>query len=365
MDFNSLESIYRRYLHLDHDPTLLRIIYSVILANRYDGSPIWAMILGPAGCGKSEILMSLDGSEDIVAVSTLTPYALASAHGNTGGDGLLYELDQKCLVIEDLSAVSELPKEARGMLFSFLRSAYNGEFVRSTGKGKIEWKGKFGLLAGATPAIERTRANEASLGERFLNIRMRVDDLDEHALLDAVDANANKKSRIKQALSDAASDFLENVKFDPKKRIMSQSVLKEVRGLAIGIAKSRTHVERDHYTKEVSSPVERGERATRVYLQLQLLACAAFQIGADWDEVLTICQRLALDAIPMSRLAALRSVWRGATRLKDVSEDINMSGPYVQRTMDDLVMLGVLQRDRKKEYRILDESLATALDEQN
>jgi hypothetical protein len=309
--------------------------------------------------------MSLDGSEYIVAVSTLTPYALASAHGNTGGDGLLYELDQKCLVIEDLSAVSELPKEARGMLFSFLRSAYNGEFVRSTGKGKIEWKGKFGLLAGATPAIERTRASEASLGERFLNIRMRVDDLDEQALLDAVDQNANKKTRVKQALSDAASDFLENVKFDTKKRVMSQSVLTEIRGLAIGIAKARSHVERDHYTKEVSSPVERGERATRVYLQLQLLACAAHQIGADWDEVLSICQRLALDAIPISRLKALRSVHSGASRLKDVAESINMSGPYVQRTMDDLVMLGVIDRDRKKEYRIADTALATALSEQN
>ena len=364
MDFDSLESIYRRFLHLDHDPTLLRIIYSIVLANRYDGLPIWAMLLGPAGCGKSEILMSLDGSDEIVAVSTLTPYALASAHGNTGGDGLLYELDQKCLVIEDLSAVSELPKEARGMLFSFLRSAYNGEFVRQTGKGKIVWKGKFGLLAGATPAIERTRSTEASLGERFLNVRMRVDDLDEEALLDRVDENANKKSRVKDALRTAASDFLENVQFDPKKREMSKSVLVEIRGLAIGVAKARSHVERDHYTKEISAPVERGERATRVYLQLQLLACAAYAIGADWDEVLSIMQRLALDAIPYARLKALRGVYRGATRLKDIAEIVNMSGPSVQRTMEDLVLLGVLGRSRSKEYSIDDVAIAGALQKQ-
>jgi hypothetical protein len=365
VDFDALETVYRRYLHLDHDPTLLRIIYSIVLANRYDGSPLWAILLGPAGCGKSEILMSLDGSEEIVAVSTLTPYALASAHGPDGG-GLLFELDGKCLVIEDLSAVSELPKEARGMLFSFLRSAYNGEFVRQTGKGKITWEGKFGLLAGATPAIERTRATEASLGERFLNIRMRVTDLDEEAMLDAVDANANKKSKIKKALATASSDFLEHVSFDPKKRTMSKSVLTEIRGLAIAVAKARTHVERDHYTKEVSSPVERGERATRVYLQLQLVACAARAIGADWDEVLTICQRLTLDSVPLPRLKALLAVHAGAPRLKEISAYVNMSGPYVQRTMDDLVMLGVMSRNKNKEYVIADDPLAVALaDQQN
>lgn len=360
MKFEDLENVYRRYLHLDQDPHLLRIIYSIVLANRYDGSPIWAMLIGPAGAGKTEILMSLDGSDEIVAVSTLTPYSLASAHGDQS-DSLLYELDKRILVIEDMSAVSELPRDARGMLYSFLRAAYNGEFTRSTGKGKVVWKGKFGLLAGATPAIERTRNAEASLGERFLNVRMRVNDIDELAMLDAVDKNANKKKVIKQALSTAASDFLDVVDFDIKKRTINKDLLMSLRGLAIGVAKGRSHVERDSYTKEVCAPVERGERATRVYTQMQLIACAARAIGTEDEVIVEMMNRLALDAIPGPRLKVLRSIINGASGLKEVSKYVNMSGPYVQRAMEDLVLVGVIKMDKRKKYQICDDAILGAL----
>lgn len=361
MDFDSVEAIYRRYLHLDHDPHLLRLVFSIVLANRYDGSPLWAMLIGPAGCGKTEVLMSLGGSDQVVAVSSLTPYALASGHGD-GSDSLLFELDGRILVIEDMSTITEMPKDAKGMLYSFLRSAYNGEFVRSTGRGKVTWKGKFGLLAGATPAIEHSRAAESSLGERFLNIRMRVSDQDEYAILDRADENIANKSKMKHALEIAASDYLEMTKFDPTTRHIAP-IRSELRSLAVGISKARSHVSRDHFSKEVSAPVERGERATRVYLQMQLISSALFAMDTEWDLIAKIMRRLALDAVPGMRLKILRTIKAGNVRLKDITKDVNMSMSYTQRACEDLEMLEVIGRSQRREYFITNDALSAALEE--
>jgi len=361
LDFDDVEAVYRQYLHLDNDPHLLRLVFSIILANRYDGSPLWAMLIGPAGSGKSEMLMSLGMSDQVVAVSSLTPYALASGHGDNS-DSLLFELDGRMLVIEDMSTITEMPKDAKGMLYSFLRSAYNGEFVRSTGRGKIVWKGKFGLLAGATPAVEQSRTSESSLGERFLNIRIRVSDDDEFAMMDRADENIATKSTMKKALGMAAATYLEKTSFDPNTRHVAP-IRKELKGLAIGVAKARSSVTRDFYTKEVSAPVERGERATRVYLQMQLIGSSLFAMGTDWDLITKIMRRIALDAVPGMRLKVLRSIKSGSIQLKQITADVNMSMSYTQRTCEDLEMLGIIERSTRREFFISNRALSAALED--
>lgn len=361
MNFDDLEGIYKKWLHLGHDDLILRLLYACVLANRYDGNPIWTMVVGPSGSGKTALLSSLRDSPEIKYVSNMTPYSLASGSGDPK-DSLLFELNDKILVVEDMSSVSEMPNEARSLLYSFLRSAYNGEFIRVTGKNQIAWRGKFGMLAGSTLAIEMGRRMETSLGERFLYLRMRVNDEQEKAIMLATRGHTGSKSVMRDDLEKAAGVFLAGVVIDPMQRSISKEIIEMIDNCACILAKSRSTVQRDTFTKEITFPVESGELGTRLFTQLTLIALAARAMGTAWDVVKRMVYRVTLDSMPYIRLRILQAIHRGNVSNDQVTEDLRMGHQSVQRTLDEMVHLGVLSRNRKKEYEVDSEVLAEALD---
>jgi len=352
VEFSELEAVYKRWLSLEHDPDLIRTIYSILLANYYDGNPVWGMFIGPAGCGKSQILMSLSGSDLIVPVSNLTPQALASGYGD-GSDSLLYELDEKILVVEDMSSVTEMPKEAKNLLFSFFRAAYNGEFIRVTGRNKISWRGKFGLLAGATLALESGRKMESMLGERFLYIRSRANGIDERTLMRMARKNISKKTIMAKELSNASGEFLSKFKA-PNTVKLPDDIEELVDACAIALAKGRSGVVRDGYSKEVSFPVDRSELGTRLCGQFGLLAESSHALGGSWVDVKRVLYRIMHDSMPYPRLRILKAIAFGNVRLREITKSVQMSGSYVQRTLEDMVSTKSIEKNRKKEYEIVD-----------
>jgi hypothetical protein len=229
LNFFELDSVYKRWLYLDHDPNLVKCMFAAYLANRYDGPPVWIMMIGKPGCGKSELLMSISDFSGTVPVSKLTPNALASGFQD-GKHSLLYDLAKnKVLVIKDMSTLTEMPSEARGQIFSDLRDAYDGSFVKRTGSNKVEFKGKFGLIAGATPAIDRARTHEGSLGERFLNLRVRLDDHHERQIQERTGKNIESggNTKMKKELAAAASKYLGTVKLGKGRYICCCSCSRE------------------------------------------------------------------------------------------------------------------------------------------
>jgi energy-coupling factor transporter ATP-binding protein EcfA2 len=62
-----------------HDPDLLRAIYAVYLANKYDGLPVWTLIVGKPGSGKSELLASLEGVNIDEAIKSAAAIPVAAA----------------------------------------------------------------------------------------------------------------------------------------------------------------------------------------------------------------------------------------------------------------------------------------------
>ena len=68
---------YRKWLHLK-DADCLKIMFGTIFANRLEGDPIWMFLVAPPGGSKSELLMSLSSSKEILTTTSLTPHALVS-----------------------------------------------------------------------------------------------------------------------------------------------------------------------------------------------------------------------------------------------------------------------------------------------
>jgi hypothetical protein len=68
---------FQRWLHLP-DPGALYAVLGTVTANQLDGDPVWSLLVGPPGGGKSELLTALGALPDVYPAATLTEAALLS-----------------------------------------------------------------------------------------------------------------------------------------------------------------------------------------------------------------------------------------------------------------------------------------------
>ena len=356
MEFEELKSVFETWLDTRDDPGLLRIVYGAACANFYEGNPVWLMLIGSAGSGKTEMLMSLSKAENSVTISSLTPNALLSGQGSD--ESLLPQLNGKILIIKDLSSVTEIGGDDRGLLFAYLRDAYDGSAARSTGRGTIRFEGKFGILAAGTLAVEQGRKMDTLLGERFLYIRMRTRPTD---ILETSLKNATRKKEMREDIQSAGARFLNEWKPGPT-RTLPGTVVQAAKASAKVLVQARSLIVRDSYNKEISFPAEVTEIPTRVYEQIVLLISAMRYLGAERDELLRTVKRLLVDSIPYTRLRVLQSISEGKRTVAEVCQDIKLSRSYTDRVVDDLDKLGILKKSSSN-LSITSDILAEALEE--
>jgi DNA-binding HxlR family transcriptional regulator len=353
---SELEDAYRKWLYLDHDPEIIRSLFALYLANRYDGPPVWTMIIGKAGSGKSELLGSLEGFHATVMVSKLTPNALASGYGD-GSSSLLYALSQnKVMVIKDMSTITELPSESKAQIFSDLRDAFDGSFVKVTGNNRIEFKGKFGIIAGATEAVERSRIHESSLGERFLYIRVRMEKKHETLIQTRSGHNVNRYSQMRKELSEASGKFLSSVKLGVHTKI-TELLRDDIYMAARVLVRSRSAVTRDRFTRNVESPAGATEVPTRVTAQLLQVALAMQEMGCSEKEMRKLVFRVCLDSMPGIRFKVIGALVHGNERAQDIQKEVRMSTATISQHLEDLWYLELADKDQMGRWAITDSDL--------
>jgi len=276
MKFEDLEQVYRKWLYLDYEPNLLRLVVATYLSVQYKGIPLWMILIGSPGVGKSEMLMGLATCSKTVMMSKMSANALATAHRDAVP--LLEQLkDNKIMVIKDMSTMTELPSEVRSAVFSDLRDSYDGRFVRYTGMGEYKWEGKFNIICGATPALERSRVHEASLGERFVQVRININADHERILQHRSFENALKITSMRKELAKATKEYLDKAIVGIHAPI-SVGTASRLHELAYMVAKARSDVPRNAYNREIESPSVSSEVPTRIASQIFILASALIEI---------------------------------------------------------------------------------------
>lgn len=340
------------------DVVPLRAVLATYVANTaLDGDPVWMMLVGGSGYGKTALLMPFDGCPGVTFTSEITgPGALLSgtsaketAKGATGG--LLREIgDSGVLVLKDFTSILEKPHDSRAQVLAALREIYDGRYDRKVGTdgGKtLSWEGRCGVLAGCTTAIDRAHGVMASMGPRFVIVRMRHDD--RAALSASARSQGNREVEMRDKLRNAIGDVVTELNGTAHSDAgPTGTALDELADL---VTLARSPVERGGYSREIED-IGDPEAPTRLVKILLQLWQACGLLGLDRDQSWEVVHRAGMDSIPRLRARVLQTLRRSSDDARQmdewetaiVAEKLEHPTTTVRRTLEDLAAHGVVVR---------------------
>jgi len=354
--------VFRRWLHLP-DTGAVEIVLATIAANRLEGDPVWMLLVGPPGGGKSEAINSVAGLSDVHPTATLTEAALLSGTPNkeraqTAKGGLLREIgDFGIVVCKDFGSVLSMNRDARSAVLAALREVYDGAWTRHVGTdgGKtLSWTGKVGLLAGCTPTIDRHHGVMGTMGERFCLYRLPGVDSDTQAR-EAL-RHAGHERTMRRELAEAAAGVLTDLRA-PRGRTNEET--EWLIGLATLVVRARSAVERDGYSRDIEL-VPDAEAPTRLVIVLDRLLAGLDALGSDRARAHELVTKVALDSIPALRYACLRALEPfDELDTNQTATAVRYPATTTRRTLEDLVAHGLVECERQGEGKAHEWHLST------
>jgi hypothetical protein len=315
-----------------------------VVANYADGDVVWPLLVGPPGCGKSEIITALTSAPGVWALSSLTPQTLISGFERKGEPAsLLLQIGEfGILAFKDLTTVLTMHREARGQIIGQLREVADGKTEKSFGNGlRLEWEGKLGLVAGVTPVIDEQHAFLAIMGERFLLYRMPEvprQDIARRSL-----ARRGHEPELRQRIRATVGDFLEH--FQNCGRLpLPESFNEPLIVLADIVTRARSGVSRDYNANLQYIP--EPEAPTRLAKQLAQLSAAMLAIGVGADETWRLVRKAGWDSVPAVRCAVLDclSHHKDPIPLATIQEETGLPERTAARVAEDMAVLRLARR---------------------
>jgi hypothetical protein len=342
--------VFRGWLHL---PTTgaLEVVLATIAANRLEGDPVWMLLVGPPGSGKSELVTAVSGLADTHPTATLTEAALLSGTPNRerapdAKGGLLREIGERGIIVcKDFGSVLAMNRDARSLVLAALREIYDGAWTRHVGTGggrTLSWSGQIGLLGGCTPTIDRHHAVMGAMGERFTLYRLPAVDSDVQARRAL--AHAGHERRMRTELAAAAAAVLDNTT-TPRKRTDAET--DRLVALTTLVVRARSSVERDGYSREIEL-VPDPEAPTRLAIVLARLLDGLDAIGCERELALATVSKAALDSVPALRLAALATLESvdGYLDTNTIADAVRHPAGTTRRALEDLVAHRLVEIER-------------------
>jgi len=342
---------FRAWMHMP-DPGGLLVILAVVAANRAPGDPVWILLVGPPGGGKTETLGPLAQLPDVHPTATLTEAALLSGtpkrdHAAAAKGGLLKQIgDFGIIVCKDFGSVLSMNRDARASVLAALREIYDGSWTRHVGTDggrTLEWSGKVGLIAGCTPAIDSHHAVIGAMGERFVLYRLPATDAD--AQVRRALSHVGHEATMRRELSEAVQTVLAGVDSGQLVALADEATTERLVTIATLAVRCRSAVERDSYSREVQL-IPEAEAPARLALVLLRLLNGMLAIGVDESTAWTLVTKCALDSMPALRRSVLEDLMRrtGPASTTEVAERVRYPTTTARRALEDLAAHGIVVR---------------------
>lgn len=350
--------VFRRWMHLP-DPGALEAMLAALIANRLQGDPVWLMIVGPPGGGKSELLGACKDLPDVHPVATVTEAALLSgtpkreqAAGSKGG--LLRVIgDYGIILCKDFGSVLSMNRDARASVMAALREVYDGAWTRHLGADggrMLHWEGKVGMIVGCTPSIDSHHAVMGSMGERFVLYRLEA--IDGDGQVDAAFDHIGHEGEMRAELGEAVQRFVGGLYLPPSLPRLAPIEADRLKALVTLAVRCRSAVERDNYHRDIEL-IPEPEAPGRLSLVLARLLGALDLMGVEHAEAWRVVAKIALDSMPALRRAVLHELLgsTGERSTSSIGASINYPTQTTRRALEDLQAHGVLSKTAGGEGR--------------
>lgn len=344
-----VERAFSKWLYLP-DPRVVHVTLGTVAANKLDGDPVWLLLVGAPGSGKSETLQATSCVDGVHAAATLTEPALLSGsstrdRAKDASGGLLRVIGSMgILLCKDFGSVLSMHRDARAQVLAALREIYDGEWTRHVGTdgGKtLSWSGKVGLLGGCTPTIDRHHAVMGAMGQRFVLFRMGESGNAEAQAKRAL-AHAGKEAEMRQEFAHAVKELFANGLGVP--RDLDSGERATLIALSTLVVRARSAVERDSYTRDIEL-IPDAEAPTRLVVMLDRLLAGLDAIGLDRQRAWSVVTKAAVDSIPQVRRDAMWLLYhQGSLHTTAVADGLNYPTTTARRALEDLKAHKLAQR---------------------
>jgi hypothetical protein len=344
-----------KWLYIE-DTSIIDVILAAHVANLFHADPLWLLIIGSPSMGKTELLRGFCEHSNAYFLSTLTKSTLVSGFGGKASKedcSLLPHLNDRTLIVKDLTTILTLRHEDRQEILSQLREIYDGKFDKGFGTGKrFSWEGKMGLIAACTTVYD-THSSVNLLGERFLLYRTYNQDDKEvgRRAKEVIGREEEMREEIREAVHTFIDQF-QGVNASSIRR--TKAVDEKIIELARFCARARCAVSRD-YRNQIVENVPQPEGPARLVKQLMQLGAGLVLVrGMDVidDSIYETLKKVGRDLIATKRLHILYYLWHKEfvegydKRLKtnEIAVGIDMPTNTVKLACEDLMIIKLLNR---------------------
>lgn len=354
-----------------------------LAANFFEGIPVWLMLVGPPGCGKTALLESLmmiprtRALQEITGTGSLLSGTGQRDKAKDATGGVLREIGSKgTLVLNEFTSILSMPYEQLNKLLAAFRMIYDGRYTRDVGADgarKLTWgPGKIAAMAGCTESIDDAHKIMSDMGERWIFYRFPNSDGYQESLA------ASKQKQPGQArrnIQEIVSAFFDSLDLSwghdggalRERRDLTINESTRIIALSTFATRCRSAVIRDPKDRTVDRipQAERSPRLTEVLTQVYIgLEAVGLGEGDRW----AVIAHLALDCMPQNRRKALDCIVNlhsisavGSTHAARVGREVEVTNrtiaelqgtcrismSAVKRVVEDLDIHGIVERTRE------------------
>ncbi len=343
-----VHKVFTRWLGPEYDLGALDAVLAAAAAERLPGDPLWLLVVAGSGAAKSETVSALAGAGALVTSTITSEGALLSASSRrdrtkeaTGG--LLRRIGNRgLLVIKDVTSILSMNRDTRATVLAAVREIHDGRWERNVGTDggrSLNWTGRIVVVGAVTTAWDRAHDVVASMGDRFVLVRM-DSTVGRQAAGHRACRNTGVEARMRRELAVAVGGLLGTV--NPRAATPLTKVERDrVIQAADVVTRARTGVDYDYRGNVIDAHAL--ELPTRFGKQLTQLMRGAIAIGLSRSSAMELTIRCARDSMPPLRLAILDDVAAHPGSLTHhVRQRLGKPRATIDRQLQSLHMLGVL-----------------------
>jgi hypothetical protein len=336
------------------DATPIYAVLGTVAANLLPGDPVWTGLIGPPSSAKTEILNSISELPNVVQAATLTVPGLLSGvpkkqRAGAAKGGLLRQIGEFGFIsLKDFGSILSMRPDAKAEVLAALREIYDGAWTRhlgSDGGRTLAWRGKIGLLFGATGVYDSHYGVVGALGDRFLLSRLAPVGRGQFGR--ALKHGGDGTTRMREELAEAVARLFAGRRTEP--RPIADDEVEFIDSIIMLAVRLRGAIERDRNRREIEA-VYGAEGTARIGLALERLLAGLDTLGVERGLALSVVKAVAMDSVPPTRrrayehLHALRQDGGRAASTNAIAEVLALPSVTTRRVLEDLTAYGLIER---------------------